>query len=154
MQHEGEVEICTHDFHLTPTPQNTEQKIALVHEKRAAAHAGEPQAGLVEGWINVRHDDLPAWNYLILHPTEAHALEVRKISSNTIRTVLVREVRPQSNRQHAGEGKTAAEEVLIQFAIHTATHYTPGDIEELLHQATLVAAERAPLVGREKKDLD
>lgn len=35
VQVEGEVEICTHDFHLTPTNQNTPEYIAGVHAKRA-----------------------------------------------------------------------------------------------------------------------
>lgn len=36
MQCEGEVEICTHDFHLKPTPQNTPEYIEGVLAKRAA----------------------------------------------------------------------------------------------------------------------
>lgn len=36
VQCEGEVEICTHDFHLTPTPQNTPEYIAGVLAKRAS----------------------------------------------------------------------------------------------------------------------
>lgn len=35
MQFEGEVETCTHDFHLTPTPQNTPQYIERVKQRRA-----------------------------------------------------------------------------------------------------------------------
>lgn len=31
---EGEVEICTDDFHLTPTAANKSSYIAAVHEKR------------------------------------------------------------------------------------------------------------------------
>lgn len=34
VQHEGEVEICTDDFHLTPTNQNTPAYIAGVLAKR------------------------------------------------------------------------------------------------------------------------
>jgi hypothetical protein len=34
VQSEGEVELCTHDFHLTPTPQNRPQYIAEVLQKR------------------------------------------------------------------------------------------------------------------------
>lgn len=34
MQHEGEVEICVDDFHLTPTNQNTPNYIAAVLAKR------------------------------------------------------------------------------------------------------------------------
>jgi hypothetical protein len=34
-QFEGEVEICTDDFHLTPTPRNTAEYIAQVHAKRS-----------------------------------------------------------------------------------------------------------------------
>lgn len=34
VQIEGEVETCTHDFHLTPTPQNTPVYIAEVLAKR------------------------------------------------------------------------------------------------------------------------
>lgn len=35
VQAEGEVEVCIHDFHLTPTPQNRPEYIAGVHAKRA-----------------------------------------------------------------------------------------------------------------------
>lgn len=35
VQFEGEVEVCTHDFHLTPTSQNTPQILAAVLKKRA-----------------------------------------------------------------------------------------------------------------------
>lgn len=34
MQHEGEVDICTHDFHLRPTNQNGQKYIDLVLAKR------------------------------------------------------------------------------------------------------------------------
>jgi len=34
VQSEGEVELCTHDFHLIPTPQNTQAHIANVLKKR------------------------------------------------------------------------------------------------------------------------
>ena len=34
MQHEGEVELCTDEFHLTPTNQNTVANIASVNAKR------------------------------------------------------------------------------------------------------------------------
>ena len=37
MQFEGEVETCTHDFHLTPTPQNTLEYIDGVIKKRQRA---------------------------------------------------------------------------------------------------------------------
>lgn len=37
VQFEGEVETCTHDFHLTVTPQNTPAYISAVHAKRARA---------------------------------------------------------------------------------------------------------------------
>ena len=36
VQFEGEVETCTHDFHLRPTNQNRQQHIATVLAKRAA----------------------------------------------------------------------------------------------------------------------
>ena len=36
VQHEGEVETCTDDFHLTPTPQNIPKYIEMVLAKRAA----------------------------------------------------------------------------------------------------------------------
>jgi len=39
VQSEGEVEICTHDFHLTPTPQNTAEYIEGVHAKRQRQRA-------------------------------------------------------------------------------------------------------------------
>ena len=35
VQVEGEVEICTHEFHLTPTNQNSEKYIAGILAKRA-----------------------------------------------------------------------------------------------------------------------
>lgn len=35
MQFEGEVQICTHDFHLTPTPENTPAYIQGVLAERA-----------------------------------------------------------------------------------------------------------------------
>lgn len=35
MQCEGEVELCTDDFHLTPTASNTPEYIAAVLAKRA-----------------------------------------------------------------------------------------------------------------------
>ena len=38
VQHEGEVEICTDDFHLTPTNQNTPVYIAGVLDKREQKH--------------------------------------------------------------------------------------------------------------------
>lgn len=41
MQHEGEVEICTHDFHLRPTNQNSQKYIDLVLAKRSE-EAGLP----------------------------------------------------------------------------------------------------------------
>lgn len=37
MQFEGEVELCTHDFHLSETPSNKPEYIAAVLEKRNAA---------------------------------------------------------------------------------------------------------------------
>lgn len=33
VQHEGEVEICTHGFHLKPTPMNRPAYIAAVRAK-------------------------------------------------------------------------------------------------------------------------
>ena len=35
VQHGGEVEMCTDEFHLRPTPQNTGAHIALVRATRA-----------------------------------------------------------------------------------------------------------------------
>lgn len=46
VQHGGEVEVCTHDFHLTPTNQNTAEYIANVHKARrtrALAMAYDPE---------------------------------------------------------------------------------------------------------------
>jgi hypothetical protein len=34
VQHEGEVELCTHDFHLMPTRQNVPAYIAAVRSKQ------------------------------------------------------------------------------------------------------------------------
>lgn len=34
MQHEGEVELCTNAFHLTPTPQNKPEYIEAVSAKQ------------------------------------------------------------------------------------------------------------------------
>lgn len=42
MQFEGEVEICTHDFHLQKTPQNTPQYRAGVLKKRAEMNERDP----------------------------------------------------------------------------------------------------------------
>ena len=39
VQYGGEVEICTHDFHLTPTPANRPAYIAAVMAKRQAQAA-------------------------------------------------------------------------------------------------------------------
>ena len=36
VQAEGEVEVCAHDFHLTPTPQNAPEYIEGVRAKRRA----------------------------------------------------------------------------------------------------------------------
>lgn len=36
MQFEGEVELCTHGFHLQPTPMNRPAYIAAVLAKRSA----------------------------------------------------------------------------------------------------------------------
>lgn len=41
VQFEGEVETCPHEFHLTPTNQNTQAYIDLVLAKRAAVSAAE-----------------------------------------------------------------------------------------------------------------
>lgn len=41
MQFEGEVEVCPHEFHLTPTNQNTQAYIDEVLAKRAALTAGD-----------------------------------------------------------------------------------------------------------------
>lgn len=35
MQSGGEIELCTHDYHLQPTAQNRPEYIAAVLEKRA-----------------------------------------------------------------------------------------------------------------------
>lgn len=35
MQYGGEVELCTHDYHLTPSPQNRPEYIQAVLAKRA-----------------------------------------------------------------------------------------------------------------------
>jgi hypothetical protein len=40
MQHGGEVEICTNDFHLRITPQNTFDLIDAVYAKRLAKRGG------------------------------------------------------------------------------------------------------------------
>jgi hypothetical protein len=45
VQHEGEVEICTDDFHLTPTSQNTTDYIAAVMAKRNRALGWVTTAG-------------------------------------------------------------------------------------------------------------
>lgn len=37
VQFEGEVEVCSHEFHLTPTPQNLPGYIAKVEDKRRAS---------------------------------------------------------------------------------------------------------------------
>jgi hypothetical protein len=44
--HEGEVELCTHDYHLIPTNQNRPSFIADVQAKRAmlAARKDHPHA--------------------------------------------------------------------------------------------------------------
>ena len=34
VQHEGEVEVCTNDFHLTPTPENAPEYRDAVLAKR------------------------------------------------------------------------------------------------------------------------
>lgn len=39
VQYGGEVETCPDEFHLRPTPQNTDAYIALVLAKRAALEA-------------------------------------------------------------------------------------------------------------------
>jgi len=40
MQFEGEVQTCLHEYHLTPTPQNTPDKISKINmERREAALA-------------------------------------------------------------------------------------------------------------------
>lgn len=57
---------------------------------------------------------------------------------------------PQSNRQHAGEGKakTEAEENLLNACLSKPAFYNNG--EEFYEFCKAVAAERAPLVGRER----
>lgn len=46
VQHGGEVELCTDDFHLTPTNQNGPKYIAAVLKKRARL------ATELEAWKN------------------------------------------------------------------------------------------------------
>jgi hypothetical protein len=41
VQHEGEVEICIDDFHLTPTNQNRQSYIEAVLHKRTAIAAAK-----------------------------------------------------------------------------------------------------------------
>jgi hypothetical protein len=45
VQHGGEVEICTHDFHLKPTPQNKQDYIDAVLAKRARVLHGSTKEG-------------------------------------------------------------------------------------------------------------
>lgn len=45
MQFEGEVQTCTHDFHLTPTNQNRPEYIAEVHAARRAHAEQSTQKG-------------------------------------------------------------------------------------------------------------
>lgn len=142
-----------------------------------SAHAGEPQAGEKIGKVLVELADVHALIFALDMQfagvgNPATGKDVRAIverfadvarsyhspleiasggtTNETGKAPAQESVASTQKRQHAGEGKakTEAEEKLIQLAIHTATHYIPGDIEELLHQAALVAAERAPLVGR------
>lgn len=40
MNHGGEVELCTDDYHLTQTPSNTPELIAMVVEKRQKTNGG------------------------------------------------------------------------------------------------------------------
>lgn len=46
VQHEGEVELCTHEFHLCPTNQNTPKYIAAVEAKRALSEPVPPADGV------------------------------------------------------------------------------------------------------------
>lgn len=45
VQFEGEVELCTHDFHLTKTPSNRPEYIAAVMKKRKANTASTTAKG-------------------------------------------------------------------------------------------------------------
>ena len=42
MQHEGEVEVCTDDFHLQETPQNKQEYRENVLRKRECKSIGAP----------------------------------------------------------------------------------------------------------------
>ena len=55
VQFEGEVQVCLHDFHFTPTPQNTADKISkleIERRERALAEAFAPAYGLQKAASN------------------------------------------------------------------------------------------------------
>lgn len=75
VQYGGEVEICTHDFHLTETPQNA--YIADVHEarrKRAYAMALD-----VDGRVYGDTDRIKEFGDMHPHPSWIDPREAREI---------------------------------------------------------------------------